>query len=220
MSWITIIGLLVIAVGSGLTIFGTGVKSKEANDLLKAEIRAKDGEIGELIKGKDIVIQQNKDLSTRIKTYQIDLNQKQKKIEELEVFAKKDIYKSPSPELKKQVIDNLLTLVGIKEVNVSLFEGSNNGKRMLNDFIGLLKGANINAKIDKIGVSFGRGVQRTRMVMNKNTLPAAEQLAKGLSPYLKTKYDGKEDERLNDGIINIDIHGTPLFHQNGPIEFQ
>jgi len=151
-----------------------------------------------------------------------EIEQKQKKIDELEKFAKKDIYKPLSEKIKNQILQRLKGIQekNVKKVLISSFDTNNNGKRVINDLLELLKEARIEANIERTGMSFGRGVSHHRVKMNKATVESAEYLCNILSAYLKTKYNGTVDEKLDDGVIDIELYGTPLFHEDGTVEFQ
>ena len=220
MNWIIGLGILFIAVGTILTYVGSDIKNRETTKTLETSINAKDNRIEELIAGKNTLIDQNKTLSNQIESYQKDLESKQKKIDKLEILSKKDIYKPLSPELKKQIIARLSSLEGIVQIEISTFDTNNNGRQVVNDLFALLKELGIASKSDKNGMSFGRGVRKPRMIMNQKTVPIAEKFAEALSPYLRMQYTGKVDDSLGDGVINIEFHGVPLFHQDGSIEFQ
>jgi len=151
-----------------------------------------------------------------------EIEQKQEKIDELEKFAKKDIYKPLSKKIKNQILQKLKGVQekNIKKVLISSFDTNNNGKRFINDLLELLKEASIEANIERSGTSFGRGVSHNRIKMNKSTVESAEYLCNILSAYLKTKYNGTVDEKLEDGVIDIELYGIPLFHEDGTVEFQ
>lgn len=151
-----------------------------------------------------------------------EIKQKQKKIDELEKLAKKDIYKPLSEVVKLQLVQNLKTAKGknIKKILISSFDTNNNGKRVINDLMQILKDAGIDASIERTGMSFGRGVSIHRVKMNQTTVESAEYLCEILSVYLKTKYNGAVDNKLEDGVIDMEFHGIPLFHEDGSVEFQ
>jgi hypothetical protein len=80
--------------------------------------------------------------------------------------------------------------------------------------------AGIESKIYKTGMSFGKSASGPRIKMNDNSRTVAKQLANVLHPYLRVQFKGKIDNKLDDGTICIEIHGIPLFHKNGSVEFQ
>ncbi|MBU4348577.1 hypothetical protein KJ671_03710 [Patescibacteria group bacterium] len=219
---IVIIGILLIALGTYLTGLGTSIENKKTTKKLQESIELKNNQIDELVLGKDTVIQQNKDLNEKIEKYQKELDEKQQKINELEKFAKKDIYKPISEELKNQIINNITSLKdkSFKEIEIGVFDGNNNSKRIRLDVINLLKASGLDAKPGGTGISFGKSPSRPSMKMNKKSQSLANELANSLSPYIRTQFQGAIDDKLEDGKIIINIYGNPLFHENGAIEFQ
>jgi len=90
------IGVGLIVIGTILTYWGSNLKSEESTKILKTAISEKNDEINdldvkmsELIDGKNIMVQQSKELKSEIGRYQTDLNEKEKTIQELEKQAKK-----------------------------------------------------------------------------------------------------------------------------------
>lgn len=221
-NFIIIVGVILIAIGTLLTYWGADRKSKETNDALKHSINAKNTQIDELVDGKDTLISQNEELRQKIEKYQNELEQKQKQIEELEELAGKDIYKPLAPEIKTSIITQLSSIrqIGLNQVLIDLFDVDNNGKRIASDLLNIFNQAGINSKIDKTGMSFGKSASSPRIKMNDSSKTIAEQLANALHPYLRVQFQGKIDNKLDDGTVCIEIHGIPLFHKNGSVEFQ
>ncbi len=151
-----------------------------------------------------------------------EIKQKQRQIDQLEKLAKKDIYKPLSEGVRSQLVQNLKTAKekNIKKILVSAFDTNTNGKRVVNDLVQILKDAGIDAGVDKTGISFGGGVSVNKVKMNKTTVQAAEHLCNILSVYLRTKYNGAVDDKIENGIIDMEFYGFPLFHEDGSVEFQ
>jgi len=151
-----------------------------------------------------------------------EIKQKQNKIDELEKLAKKDIYKPLSEVVKLELVQNLRTAKekNIKKISIRFVDTNNNGKRVMNDLMQILKDAGIDASIEGTGISFGRGVSNHKVKMNQTTVESAQYLCKILSVYLKTTYNGSLDNKLEDGVIDMEFHGIPLFHEDGSVEFQ
>jgi tetratricopeptide (TPR) repeat protein len=82
MHWITIIGVLLIALGTILTFVGQNISNRENTTKLTSTIQEKNKEIDELVEGKNQLIE-------KLDKYQKDLTEKEKTIQELEKKAKK-----------------------------------------------------------------------------------------------------------------------------------
>lgn len=82
MHWITILGILLIAVGTILTPFGQNISNKSDIDKLDDSITEKNSKIEELIKGKNELIE-------KVDKYQHDLFNKEKTINQLEAEVAK-----------------------------------------------------------------------------------------------------------------------------------
>lgn len=195
---IILIGILLIAIGTWLTIWGTGRETKKDNK--------------ELIEGKNTLIAQNEKLRA-------ELAERDRQLTEI---AKKDIYKALSQTIRKRIIDNIKSqsLKDLKEITISDLNTDNNGKRIVSDMISLLADAGINVKRGNTGIAFGTSVIEPQIKMNKDSIEATKQLCEILSPYLKVKYAGMIDDSLDKGNIHIIISGTPLFHEDGSVEFK
>lgn len=219
---IIVIGVILIAVGTILTYWGKDLKNKETNRQLQKSISSKNGQIDELVEGKNVVIKQNEELNKKIGDYQKELEEKQKEINELEKFAKKDIYKPLSAKLKSRLSQNIKIAKkrNITKVLIELLDSNNNGKRLLGDLIKLLNESGIESAISGTGISFGSGVYHHKVKTNKNTVESAQYLCDILSMYLKIKYNSVIDNNLEGGVIHIELHGIPLFHEDGSVEFQ
>jgi hypothetical protein len=219
---IILFGVILIGVGTLLTYWGTDLKNKKTTDNLQNSINSKNGQIDELVEGKNTVIEQNIQLNRRMGKYQQDLKEKEDKINELEKFAKKDIYKPLSNTIRPQLIQDLkIAKQKIKKVLISSFDSNNNGKKVIDDLVKLFEESGIEASIERTGISFGRGVSHHRMKVNQSSIESADHLCGILSRYIKiAKYNGVVDNKLEDGVIDMEINGIPLFHEDGTVEFQ
>ena len=90
------IGVGLIAIGTILIYWGSNLKTEESTKILNTAISEKNSDINnlgikvsELIHGKNTLLQQNQELKSEIGRYQIDLNEKEKTIQELEKQVKK-----------------------------------------------------------------------------------------------------------------------------------
>ena len=177
--------------------------------------RIKDQRIDTLVKG-------NGELLKKIDLYQNDLKEKQRKIEELEQYAKKDIYKPPTESIVTEVTANLQQLAQgeLKEIVVDVIDGSNDCKRVRQDLVSIFKKAGINARTEKTGFSFSKSVSVPSMEMNENMKGIAIALTEAIQPYMTVKFHGKVKKTLEDGIIRIILKGNPLFHDDGSVEFK
>ena len=90
------IGVGLIAIGTIFIYWGSNLKTEESTKILNTAISEKNSDINnlgikvsELIDGKNTLLQQNQELKSEIGRYQIDLNEKEKTIQELEKQVKK-----------------------------------------------------------------------------------------------------------------------------------
>jgi hypothetical protein len=150
------------------------------------------------------------------------LKKQKDKTEKLRWMAEKDIYKPLTEDIKTQLTQRLKTAKekNIKKVLISSFDTNNNGKRVIGDLLELFKTVGIDASVARTGMSFGKGVSLYKVKINQATVEAAEYLCNILAGYLKTKYSVKIDSKLEDGVIDIEFNGIPLFHEDGSVEFQ
>jgi len=89
MHFITIVGILLITLGTILTYIGQNISNRQNTAKLTSTIEDKNNEIDELIEGKNKLLDQNDDLLIKIDQYQKDLNIKEAQIKKLEVSSKK-----------------------------------------------------------------------------------------------------------------------------------
>jgi tetratricopeptide (TPR) repeat protein len=82
MHWITVVGVALIAIGTIITFIGQNESNKQNSMKLEVEIE-------QLSQGNRQLIDQNKQLLSKVDQYQKDLREKEDKIEELEIKAKK-----------------------------------------------------------------------------------------------------------------------------------
>ncbi|MBC8461012.1 MAG: hypothetical protein H8D67_23745 [Deltaproteobacteria bacterium] len=86
---LTILGIVLIAIGTVLTYLGQDINSKKSTAELQTTITSKNSEIDELVQGKNQLLSQNEELLGKVSEYQKDLKKKEIIIEQLEVKAKK-----------------------------------------------------------------------------------------------------------------------------------
>jgi tetratricopeptide (TPR) repeat protein len=86
---LTILGIILIALGTVLTYWGQDINNKKSTSELQTTITSKNGEIDELVQGKNQLLSQNEELLGKVSEYQKDLKKKEEIIEQLEVEAKK-----------------------------------------------------------------------------------------------------------------------------------
>ena len=86
---LTILGIILIALGTVLTYLGQDINSKKSTADLQVTISSKNSQIDELVQGKNQLLGQNEELLGKVSEYQKDLNKKEEIIEQLEVKAKK-----------------------------------------------------------------------------------------------------------------------------------
>ena len=96
---------------------------------------------------------------------------------------------------------------------------NSNCNHVINDLISIMKDANIDVRIERRGISIGGTASKHKITMNKSTFKTAQSLCEILGPYLQTKYEGKPDNKMENGIIDIEFYGTPIFNEDGSVKF-
>lgn len=86
---LTILGIILIALGTVLTYLGQNINNKKSTAELQNTITSNKGEIDELVQGKNQLLSQNEELLGKVSEYQKDLKKKEEIIEQLEVESKK-----------------------------------------------------------------------------------------------------------------------------------
>lgn len=113
MHWLTFLGALLVAVGT----IGQSIKSKEESKELLSSIRAKDESIGELIAGKNTLIEKNQELSDKIDRYQKELEVKQQQINQLEKKVEPKLQAVQRPVWMKEGNDYQATAIFRSEIS-------------------------------------------------------------------------------------------------------
>ncbi len=111
---LTWIGLGLILIGTALTYIGNQKSSSNRDSEIKTIIKEKNKEISEVFDGqKDVMdqnvklLEQNVILHGDIKTYQEEVENKNKKIRELELNANKKYFKPLAKDIRNVIVDRL-----------------------------------------------------------------------------------------------------------------
>lgn len=139
------------------------------------------------------------------------------KIDDVEVFAKKDIYRPLSQDIREKLIREFQSLEGITKVYVDSVNANVATFKVREDLLEILKVAGIQGESrgESIGLGGGTGVT---LFANNNTLTSLQGFAKVLGKYFTLNFDGQIRPELQDGEVIIEIRGKALFHKNGTIE--
>lgn len=153
----------------------------------------------------------------------LELNEKASlvsgKIDVVEEYAKKDMYRPLSPQIKQKIIKGLPLCGIVKEITIDTVNANNSGLQLREDLLLLFKDAKIPAQSGETSSSFGSVRESGVIIMgNEKTFPTIEKLSGLLQEYIHIIFQFQLRYDYADGVIRIQLLGEPLFRKDGSIE--
>ena len=224
MHWLTMIGIILIAVGTFFSILGQNLDSKKNSKLLNTKNDS-------LMTQNSDLLSQNTSLLEKIDNYQNDIELKNKKIEKLEKSAQKLIYKPLDKNIKYTIV-NELHYYKIKSeqlyegINFTLEFGSIN-KVKNTDYIA--RDLRLIFKEAGFKIPEPRNVTRVDPHLKIYKIPVLivnpkyEDLAMNITLSLKkyiTDLKYVPDPNYKNATLKFQFYGIPEFSEDGTVKYQ
>ena len=158
-----------------------------------------------------------------------DVQDLQKQNEELRRQTKKlsarDYFQPLNSEIKNIVTERLKQVQASSndrdiEIIIVSETGNTNRQKVAKELVAILKECGFGTSGPTPTMTFSKGIlPPIRISVNEADKNIARQLADALNPFLNVQFSGKVKKDLKPGKINIEIHGDPLFNENGTVTF-
>ncbi len=218
-----ICAIILVSTGTYLSLLGQNYDNKKNYDnyVIKYNL---------LLNENSKLLDKNEDLLNRIDRYLSDIQEKDKRIDQLEKQIESDIYKSLAPELKNKIIDRLISLKNVIEYKYELkFEDIKFNFGFINRNINtsyIIR--DLNNMLNESGYFTVKPSNATKVYPNLKiydvpvliTNPCNEDFVQEITLYLReyiTNLKYGVDSNQNKSIILFQFFGIPKFNEIGQV---